>query len=136
MIVLDEQLLGRGIEEVIRRWYPGAVCFINDLRPGTVIKDEAIPMLLSQEAEPTFVTINETDFWNRVAISDRFCIVCMALTDSRVADIPALLQRLLRHPDFSTKARRMGCVIRLTSTNAAYYTVQDKTAIPIEKWHE
>ncbi|HLK55885.1 MAG TPA: hypothetical protein VKU00_04960 [Chthonomonadaceae bacterium] len=58
MIVLDEQLLGRGLETAIARWYPGTVRFITDLRPGTVIKDDAILMLLSREAEPTFLTIN------------------------------------------------------------------------------
>ena len=136
MIVLDEQLLGRGIEDAVKRWYPGAVCFINDLRPGTIIKDEAIPMLLSQEAEPTFVTINETDFWNRVAITNRFCVVCFALPDNRATGIPVLLQRLLRHSDFNTKARRMGCVLRLTPTSAAYYTFHDKAARPVENWHE
>ena len=43
MIVLDEQLLGRNIELEIAKWYRGAVKFIIDLRPDTVIKD-----LLSQ----------------------------------------------------------------------------------------
>ncbi len=45
MIVLDEQLLGRGIEHNIARWYRGKVQFITELRPKTVIKDDAIPTL-------------------------------------------------------------------------------------------
>src|SRR5215510_6578019 len=98
MIVLDEQLMGRGIEVAIARWYPGSVRFITDLRPGTIIKDDAIPILLQQEAGATFVTINETDFWRKVAITDAFCVVCVALPDPRAAEIPSLLQRLLRHP--------------------------------------
>jgi hypothetical protein len=48
VIVLDEQLLGRAIEDVIARWYPGIVCFVTDLCPGTVIKDEAILTLLKR----------------------------------------------------------------------------------------
>jgi hypothetical protein len=28
MMVLDEQLLGRGLEQSIATWYPGAVAFI------------------------------------------------------------------------------------------------------------
>jgi hypothetical protein len=134
VIVLDEQLLGRAIEDDIARWYPGAVCFIIDLRPGTVIKDEAIPTLLSRESKPTFVTINETDFWRKMAITDRFCVVCVALPDSRVPEIPALLQRLLRHPDFRAKAKRMGRVVRLTATDAACYTTDDTTVRPVEGW--
>ena len=46
MIVLDEQLLGRGLERDIAQWYHGTVQFITDLRPHTIIKDEAIPVLL------------------------------------------------------------------------------------------
>jgi hypothetical protein len=40
MIVLDEQLLGRGLERDIAQWYRGTVQFITDLRPHTIIKDE------------------------------------------------------------------------------------------------
>jgi predicted ATPase len=44
MIVLDEQLLSYGIQASIARWYRGAVTDITQLRPNTVIPDEAIPM--------------------------------------------------------------------------------------------
>jgi hypothetical protein len=36
MIVLDEQLHGRDLENQIARWYQGAVCFITDLRPEMI----------------------------------------------------------------------------------------------------
>jgi hypothetical protein len=62
MPVLDEQLLGRNIEATLARWYRGSGRFITDLRPGTVIKDEAIPGLLRQQHQATFLTINEPDF--------------------------------------------------------------------------
>ena len=136
MVVLDEQLLGRGIEEAIARWYPGAIRFITDLRPGTVIKDEAIPMLLARENEPTFVTINESDFWQRVAITARFCVVCLALPDPLAGEVPALLQRLLRHPEWSTKARRRGKVARITANTASYYVVDDPAVRALDGWNE
>ena len=41
MIVLDEQLQGLGIEAKIKHWYRGSVVLIQQLRPGTVVKDEA-----------------------------------------------------------------------------------------------
>jgi hypothetical protein len=56
MIVLDEQLQGLGLEEAIVRWYRGAVFVVKKLRPGRVIKDEAIPTLLRQLKQPTFIT--------------------------------------------------------------------------------
>lgn len=58
MIVLDEELQGLGLEEAISRWYRGSVILIKKLRPGTVIKDDAIPALLRKVKQPTFVTIN------------------------------------------------------------------------------
>ncbi len=60
MIVLDEQLLGRGLDRAISQWYRGSVIFINELRPNSVIKDDAIPHLLRLARQPTFVTINTT----------------------------------------------------------------------------
>ena len=134
MIVLDGQLMGRGLEQAIAHWYPGAVCYITDLKPGTVIKDDAIPVLLNREVEPTFLTINETDFWRKVELTDRFCMVCFALPDSRASEIPALLRRLFHHPDFRTKAQRMGRVVRLTSVTAAFYTTDDPLPRSIENW--
>lgn len=134
MIGLDEQLTGRGIENAIARWYPGAVRFITELRPGTIIKDDAIPMLLDHENEPTFVTINETDFWRKAAITSRFCIICFALPDSRADEVPGLLQRLLRRVEFLTKAQRMGHVVRVTQTSLFYYTVGDNTVHSIVNW--
>jgi hypothetical protein len=125
MIVLDEQLLGRDIETQIARWYQGAVCFIMDLRPNTVIKDDAIPRLLQKENEPTFVTINESDFWRRTAINGQFCVVCFALPDSRAPEIPTRLRELFDHPLFDTKNKRMGKVIRVAGKEINYYSAGD-----------
>ncbi len=126
MIVLDEQLLGRDIELDIARWYGGKVLFITDLRPNTIIKDDAIPGLLRQQIQPTFVTINEKDFWRKVEIDDHFCVVCLLLPDSRVKEIPKILQSLFRLPAFKSKANRMGKVIRVAEETIFYYTHQDR----------
>lgn len=111
MIVLDEQLLGRQLEVEIGRWYRGTVRFIHELRPQTVVKDDAIPQLLRRQRQPTFVTINEREFWHKVAISSHFCVVCLTLPDSRVNEIPTALRTLLQRPEFKTKAKRIGKVI-------------------------
>ena len=125
MIVLDEQLLGLDIDRQIAAWYPGAVLFITDLRPGTIIKDDAIPALLRQQQQPTFVTINERDFWRRVAIDRNFCIVCFAMPDSRAGAIPDMLRALFRHAEFQSKAERMGKVARITEGGTSFYTSTD-----------
>lgn len=127
MIVLDEQLLGRNIEEQIARWYQGAICFITDLRPNTVIKDDAIPKLLQQENQPTFVTINEQDFWRKTAISGQFCMACFALSDSRAREIPQRLRDLFDHPLLDSKQKRMGKMIRVAEKEISYYSADDMT---------
>ena len=78
MIVLDEQLLGRDIERDIAKWYRGTVRYILDLRPNSVIKDDAIPDLLRQQPQPTFVTINEQDFWRKIGADPTIlhCVLC------------------------------------------------------------
>ena len=131
MIVLDEQLLGRNIEAQIKKWYSGKVVYINDLRPNTIIKDDAIPELLRHQNQPTFITINEKDFWRKVQIDDRYCIVCMVITDSQVNKIPLLLRSLLRIAEFKTKSARMGKVIRIADDKISYYTFLDKQIITI-----
>ncbi|MBN1993560.1 MAG: hypothetical protein JW953_12745 [Anaerolineae bacterium] len=129
MIVLDEQLLGRHIETKIAKWYRGEVRFITDLRPDTVIKDDAIPELLRQQKQPTFVTINEKDFWRKVTINDQYCVVCFAISDARAGEIPQSLRSLFRRPEFKTKAKRMGKVIRVTKEEIIYYTFDRRQLI-------
>jgi hypothetical protein len=125
MIVLDEQLLGRDLETTIATWYPGTVCFIHELRPNTIVKDEAIPSILQHQRQPTFITINERDFWLKIAADPRYCVICFALPDSQARMIPPLLRSLLRRPSLRTKAKRMGQVIRVTKTGISYYTSDD-----------
>jgi hypothetical protein len=126
MIVLDEQLLGRQLEVEIAKWYRGKVQFIHELRPHTVVKDDAIPALLRQQSQPTFVTINEKDFWRKVAITPHFCVVCFTLPDSRADEIPSLLRLLLQYPELKAKAKRMGKVIRVSEREVSYYTAEER----------
>lgn len=129
MIVLDEHLQSKGLAEEIQRWYAGAVVSVLDLRPDTIIKDEAISHLLAQQKQPTFVTINVTDFWQCVPASEKFCLVCFALTSSEITLIPSLLRRLLRHTNFDTKAKRTGTIVRITSQGAAVFYSTENSAV-------
>ena len=127
MIVLDEQLLGRHLEREIAQWYRGKIVYITDLRPHTVIKDDAIPRLLRQQNQPTFVTINEKDFWRKVAIDTQYCVICFTLPDSRVLEISQALRAVFHHKEFSTKAKRMGKVARVTDQDIRYYAFNERT---------
>jgi hypothetical protein len=46
----------------------------------TVVKDDVIPTLLRAQQQPTFVTINDHDFWRNVEVDARFCIVLISKT--------------------------------------------------------
>ncbi len=121
MIVVDENIHDERILKAMAVWYPGQVVSITTLRPGTIIKDEAIPALLLQVTQPTFVTINVNDFWRRARPHSGYCIVAASIPKERVAEIPALLQALFRQPDLRTKTARMGKVIRLSPERIEYY---------------
>lgn len=121
MIILDEQLKHANLEEQIVQWYRGRVINITALRPGTVIKDDAVPLLLRQVTDPIFVTINTTDFWEQIGTGREYCIICFPLTDDRVGEISELLRRLLRLPEFRTKQTRRGKVARVSQRQIQYY---------------
>jgi hypothetical protein len=95
--------------------------------PSSNIKDDAIPKLLQQQNQPTFVTINEKDFWRKVAINARFCVVCFALPDSRAYEIPTRLRSLFHHSAFKTKEERMGKVIRVGDEGISYYAFEERS---------
>lgn len=126
MIVLDEQLPVRSLMAAIRRWYRGRVCVVTELRPATVIKDEAVPDLLRTVSQPTFITLNWPDFWQRSLAHPNYCIVCFTLPTDRAAEISSQLRRLLRLVRFKTKAARMGKVVRVSREQVAHYQVNDR----------
>jgi hypothetical protein len=121
MIVLDENLHDRRIIAAISTWYPGRVVSVTTLRPQSVIKDEAIPDLLRKVAQPTFVTINVSDFWKRVEPRISYSIVNVDLPKERLREIPDLLRDLFRLPEFKTRRARMGKIVRLTRNRVEYY---------------
>ena len=132
MIVLDEQLKNSGLAEQFSSWYRGSIIDITTLRPGTVIKDEAIPALLRRVQNPTFVTINVTDFWQRVPADRHFCMICLPLPDERVNEISTLLRRLFRFPEFGSRRARCGKIVLLSHTQVKYYQTADSQVRIIE----
>jgi len=121
MIVIDESIHEPGIIHAIAAWYQGQVLSIRKLRPGTLIKDDAIPALLSQAPQPTFVTINVVDFWRKVPADRRFCIIALEIAQDQTAKVPNVLRRLLSLAEFHTKAARMGKVSHVMPTYIEYY---------------
>ena len=121
MIVLDEQINNVKILAAFEHWYPGTVCYVTDLRPGTHILDEEIGKLLLEMKQPTLVTINHKDFWKKIPAHKGYCILCLKLSIERSPEVPAITRQLLRHPDFAMKKKRMGKVVSWSDGVIDYY---------------
>ena len=74
------------------------------------MKDSEIISLLHDLASPTFIT-RDDDFFERNLCHAGYCLVYTAVEKSEVA---VFTRRLLRHPEFNTKAKRMGAVVRVS----------------------
>ena len=114
-------------------WYRGQVTDITQLRPGTVIKDDAIAELLRGIRGATFVTINVADFWRRIAPARRFTVACFALSHDRADEISKWLRRLFALPQFRTRKARCGKVARVSQRQVQFYT-STSWAIQVVNW--
>lgn len=121
MIVLDENLDNRWLINAIATWYPGQVVALPTLRPATLVKDEAISSLLQKVNHPTFITINDNDFWKITRPHHKFCLVAFAMPKECIFEIPEMLRTFFRLPEFRTKAQRMGKIVRIRPQRAEYY---------------
>lgn len=127
MIVLDENLDEQRARVPLADRYQGKIVSVRELRPGTVIKDDAVPTLLCRERSPMFVTTNVVDFWRKVVAHRRYCVICLPLPNDRQDEIPDLLYRLLHHRSFRTVKQRMGKVIRVSWSDIRCYEAGEPT---------
>ncbi|MBM3240491.1 hypothetical protein FJZ31_29765 [Candidatus Poribacteria bacterium] len=130
----DENNHQKSVMNAVAAWYRGRVVSITALRPGSVIKDSAIPTLLRTVKQATFITTNVSDFWQRIEADSHYCIICLELPNERLNEIPALLRRLFRLSEFKTKAGRMGKVIRVSRAGIWYYQVRDNIVYHLSSW--
>jgi hypothetical protein len=134
MIILDENVHQQSMMANIAGWYRGQVRSITTLRPYTFIKDDAMPVLLRNSRQPTFVTTNVTDFWRRAPAHSRYSIVCVVLPNERLHEMPPLLRQLFRLSEFRTKGKRMGKVIRVSPRQLQYYEGPGDRITHIHTW--
>lgn len=108
MNVLDENIIDNQ-----RRQLQSRRVYVRQLghelgRKG--MKDgEIIPFLLGL-SQPTFFT-RDDDFYDRKLRHAGYCLVYL---DVRKEEVAVFIRRFLRHPEFKTKARRMGRVIHVS----------------------
>ena len=79
------------------------------------IKDHEIIPLLLQLTRPTLFT-RDAGFYRRTLRHARYCLVVMSIAE---VDSAEYVRRLLHHPQFRTRALRMGTIVRLSPTGLA-----------------
>src|SRR5262249_31411355 len=105
--ILDEQLAANEVVAPPQERHKAKR--LADLRPDKHVLDDRIPETLLTLNQPTFITIDQ-DFWDARWCNPGYCILYFALKDDQQELLPGLLQALLRHPEFRTRAVRMGKV--------------------------
>ena len=91
-----------------------------DVGRAGMTDDEIIP-LLHQLNRPTLFTL-DADFCDRRLCHDGYCLVHLDIDEEVAAES---IRRLLRHPGFNSKAKRMGHVIRVSPTVLTVWRVHD-----------
>ncbi len=130
-LVLDEQLKMATLLPTLRKWI--TVERIQDLRPNELIPDERVPAILLTLRQPTFVTIDR-DFWDRTLCHPDYGILYFPLQDEEQILVPDLLRALLRHPEFQTRADRMGKVARVSRSTIDFWQFPGQ-ALQRVSWH-
>lgn len=83
------------------------------------MKDDEIVPLLHQLDRPTFFTL-DGDFYDPRLCHEGYCLVHLDVEEEMAADY---VRRLLRYRELNTKAKRMGCVIRVLPTGLALWCI-------------
>ena len=86
------------------------------------LKDAEIIRLLHQLDRPTFFSLDR-DFYARRLCHPGYCLVQIDAQEEMVADY---VRRLLRHRELNSKAKRMGCVIRVLSTGMTFWRIHQE----------
>jgi hypothetical protein len=127
--ILDDQLALGDVLGLLRRRV--TVAYLREVRRDQVIKDERVASILHTIKHPTFITIDDA-FWDRRLRHNGYCMLYFVLRHDEQRDLPELLHRLLRLPEFRTRAARMGRVARVSREQVLFWQLHDETLHAIE----
>jgi len=82
--------------------------------------DEIIPFL-HRLSRPTFFA-GDADFYKRRLCREAYCLVHLDVDEEMFAEY---IRRVLRHPAFNSKAKRMGRVIQVQPTGTKLWRVHE-----------
>ena len=92
------------------------------------MQDEEIISLLHRMDRPTFFTM-DADYYFRRWRHRAYCLVFLDIDDRSFAKY---VRRVLRHPELNSKAKRMGCVIRIRPEGISLWRIHRQKEIHLE----
>ncbi len=111
MIVLDENI-GEDQRQLLRSWRIRTYQIGHEVgRQGMKDEPQVIP-LLHKLGRPSFFT-RDLGLYDRNLCHDRYCIVCLAVSQDEAASFIRLFPR---HPQFDSQAKRLGKVVSASQT--------------------
>jgi hypothetical protein len=126
MNLLDENIPANQ-RVLLERWRMRVYQIGFNLARKGLKDEEIIPYLLTQR-RPTFFTRDE-DFWDRNLCHRKYCLVYLAVDKNEAA---AYVRSLLRHAEFDTLAKRLGCVVRLSHSGLSLWRIGEEQKISID----
>jgi hypothetical protein len=81
--------------------------------------EEIIRNLHNVWKNSTLITLNYWHFFRRDLVHPRYCILNLDVRN--IGAVPEIVQRVYRHPELRTLAKRRGKVIKCTTQNILYF---------------
>jgi hypothetical protein len=128
LIVPDENVLD-GQRLLLEAWrFPVRQIGVHIGSKG--LKDNEIPVLLREYRNATFFT-RDSDFYRPDLRHRSYCPVVADVGQNEVA---TFVRRFFRHPDFDTRAKRMGKVPRISHAGIAFRRLRSHLEVH-SVWH-
>jgi hypothetical protein len=81
------------------------------------MQDSQVVTLLHGLRQPTFFT-RDGGFYRRELRHKGYCLACL---DVRKEEVAFFVRRFLHHSQFSTKTKRMGCIVRISHAGVSVW---------------
>ena len=116
--LLDEQI-GQPERQALARLGVSGKQMGFEIRPKPLRTDDALVIRILQGMKNvTFITCNVKDFYHASLRHNRYCLLGV---DGEIEHVPAIVHRVLHHPQFKTIAQRLGKVIRASLKRISYF---------------
>jgi hypothetical protein len=117
MNILDENI-SKSQRQLLESWRISIKQIgVNSGRSG--MKDNEIIPFLQKLRRPTFFT-RDDGFFKPQLCHSRYCLVYLDVEKSEAA---IFIRRFLKHPEFSTQAKRLGNIVRVSQAGLACWRI-------------